>query len=295
MTVSVVVPTRGRPEHARECVASILDCDGEFTVTVVDQSDDKLTRDAISSLGDPRVTHLLTDTRGAANARNVGAAATDGELIAFTDDDCRVDRGWVSELQRAFTADSVGMVFGGVVSGPTDDPKALAAEFLPTAVTTYSSLPPVSEPWGISASVAIRRSAFERVAGFDTMLGPGAPINTGGEDSDMFIRVLAAGYQVRATDATKVTHLGFRSGDDAAALFRGYATALGAVFAKHIRLRTRPGREQLPKWLFHFSLEAAGNILKRRRPTGAAFVIGLVKGAAKGARLPVDRSTGKFA
>lgn len=294
--ISVVVPTRGRPDHAAECVASILACDdGYFTITVIDQSDDDQTGAALAELGDARVRRVATATRGAATARNVGVAETDGPIIAFTDDDCRVDTTWLRAFRDVLIDERVGMVFGGVEKGPTDDPTAQAAEFLPTGTETYESLPPVSRPWGISASLAIRRRVFDEVGGFDTRLGPGAPIDTGGEDSDLFIRVLAADRRVGTTDATTVIHLGFRSGDEAAALYRGYAFALGAVFAKHLRLWTRPGREQLPKWVAHFGLQTVANTIQGRRPTGAGFSLGLLKGAIAGLRIPVDPSTRRFA
>lgn len=293
--VSVVVPTRNRPDHAVACVASILACDDDhFTVTVVDQSDDTATAEALAAIGDDRVRHVPTDTRGAANARNVGVAETTGAVIAFTDDDCRVDRGWIGAFRSSLADPTVGMVFGAVVKGETDDPTAEAAEFHPGRNRVFTDLPPVSEPWGISASVAIRRSVFDEVGGFDAMLGPGAPINTGGEDSDLFIRVLAAGHTVAATADTEVVHLGFRSGDEASQLYRGYAYALGAVFTKHLRLRTTPGRDQLPRWVFHFARQAAGNVVRRRGTTGAGFALGLLKGSAAAIRLPIDGATKRF-
>ena len=42
--ISVTVPTRGRAEHVRDCISSILACIGPaFEVIVVDQSDDRTT------------------------------------------------------------------------------------------------------------------------------------------------------------------------------------------------------------------------------------------------------------
>jgi glycosyltransferase involved in cell wall biosynthesis len=295
-TVSVVVPTRNRPDQAAACVESILLCDdADFTISVVDQSDDTTTRDLIEAIDDPRVRHVPTDTTGASAARNVGMEATDGAVIAYTDDDCRVDPHWIRVFRDLFEDPSTAMVFGAVVKGDTTDPSASAAEFEPRGTVTYQSLPPVSEPWGISASVAIRRSVLEVLGGFDTRLGPGAPINTGGEDSDLLIRVVAAGHRVAATDTSTVTHLGFRTGDEASSLYRGYAFALGAVFMKHLRLGTRPGREQLHRWLIHFARETVVNTVRRRHPSGAGFMLGLVKGAVHAIRIPIDPRSGHFA
>jgi glycosyltransferase involved in cell wall biosynthesis len=293
--ISVVVPTRNRPDHLAECLASILRCaDEHFEVTVVDQSDDDRTRLAVAEVGDPRVRHIATDTRGAARARNLGIAESRGAIVAFTDDDCRVDEHWLGAFRSILHDASVGMVLGSVAKGESDDPAAEAAEFLPKGTFVYRSLPPVSEPWGISASMAARRGILDRLHGFDQRLGPGAPINMGGEDSDLLIRVLSTGHAVAATDRTVVTHLGFRSGDEATDLYRGYAYALGAVFMKHLRLRTRPGYGQLPRWLLHFTRQAVWNSMRRQRPTGAGFALGLVRGAVATARLPIDRTTRQF-
>lgn len=293
--VSVVIPTRNRPDEVIECVASVLTCNDEnFTVTVVDQSDDVRSSGDLEALGEGRVRHVPTTTRGAAAARNLGATRTSGEIIAYTDDDCRVDPHWISSLRAALGDPSVGMAFGRVTKGPPPAPDAFAAEFLSDAPSTLDVLPPVSEPWGISASVALRRSCFEETHGFDEELGPGSRFQTGGEDSGLFIRVLAAGYRVRMTTSTTITHLGFRSGADASALQRGYAFALGAVFMKDLRLRTKPGRDQLARWLLHLGRGAGIRIVRRRTPTGMGFMVGLLKGAWCAARTPIDRTTSMF-
>ena len=39
---------------------------------------------------------------GLSAARNAGAAAASGEILAFTDDDCEPDREWLVRLRRVF-------------------------------------------------------------------------------------------------------------------------------------------------------------------------------------------------
>lgn len=294
--VSVVVPTRNRPDQVAECVSAILRCaDEHFNVTVADQSDDNRTAAVVATLDDPRIVHLRVASRGAANARNAGAAHSTGEIVAFTDDDCRVDSGWITALRRMFDQSGVALVFGSVVTGPPPEPRAYAAEFAPGRTRVIGSLPSAGEPWGISASMAIRRDAFDRIHVFDPQLGPGARIDSGGEDSDLLIRVLAGGFRVGLTAETHVTHLGFRTGEQARDLYRGYGYALGAVFMKHLRLRTPDARSQLWKWLALFSAQTVRNGLRRRQPTGLGFSIGLLKGAMATVRTPIDASTGLFA
>jgi glycosyltransferase involved in cell wall biosynthesis len=87
--VSVVVPTRDRPELLRRAVTAILhqtypgpvEC-----VVVFDQSDPRLPWD---DPGPSRRLRLVRNQRtpGLAGARNTGAAHATGELLAFCDDD----------------------------------------------------------------------------------------------------------------------------------------------------------------------------------------------------------------
>jgi glycosyltransferase involved in cell wall biosynthesis len=88
-TVSVVVPTRDRPEQLRRAVAAILgqtypgpvEC-----VVVFDQSDPDLTWAPLPA-GRRLVLVANTRTPGLAGARNSGILAATGELVAFCDDD----------------------------------------------------------------------------------------------------------------------------------------------------------------------------------------------------------------
>ena len=102
-TISVVVPTRDRPELLRRAVTAILgqtypglvEC-----VVVFDQSDPDL------PWGDPGPTRRLVVVRndrtpGLAGARNAGAAHATGELLAFCDDD---DEWLPTKLERQVEA-----------------------------------------------------------------------------------------------------------------------------------------------------------------------------------------------
>lgn len=88
-TVSVVVPTRDRPELLRRAVDAVLaqEYPGPIEVIVVaDQSepDESLRRD-----GDDRRVRVIANARtpGLAGARNTGILAAEGDLVAFCDDD----------------------------------------------------------------------------------------------------------------------------------------------------------------------------------------------------------------
>ena len=81
--ISVIIPTRNRPEYLAEAVASVLsqrDC--AFEVIIVNDGDPLM-----SSFVDARVRVVQNPKQGAVNARNFGLAHTTGEIIAFLDDD----------------------------------------------------------------------------------------------------------------------------------------------------------------------------------------------------------------
>jgi glycosyltransferase involved in cell wall biosynthesis len=89
-TVDVIIPTNRRPALLRAALDSVLaqNYAGPLSVTVVFDREDP-DRDLVAS--GPIVVRVLANeqTPGLAGARNTGILATDGELVAFLDDDDR--------------------------------------------------------------------------------------------------------------------------------------------------------------------------------------------------------------
>src|SRR6478609_1826390 len=195
-SVSVVVPTRNRAKHALACVQTILANSGFDEVVVVDQSDGPETEQALSVLSDERIRYVHSDSRGVTRGRNIGIEVTQGEIVAFTDDDCRVARDWVSNIARVFAEDPQVAVVCGRVRIP-DDIQALgfAQSFEPLIREWQNAYPPFGSDWGITANLAVRRSELARIGTFDPMLGSGAPMRAG-EEPDFLFRALKSGLKV---------------------------------------------------------------------------------------------------
>lgn len=87
--VSVVIPTRNRPELVLRAVESVAaQSYGNLEIIVVIDGPDTATESALASFGDPRLRVLaLPESRGGSDARNAGIAASKGEWVAFLDDD----------------------------------------------------------------------------------------------------------------------------------------------------------------------------------------------------------------
>lgn len=287
--LSVVVPTRNRPDHVGPCVASILANPGSFELVLIDQSDTDATERAMRSyLCDPRFRMVRTTARGASNARNLGVSETSRPLIAFTDDDCRAAADWLEQVAKIFAADPAADIIYGRVTVPKHlQGKGFAADFEPHRREYHAEFPAVDVPWGIGANMSVRRSLFERIGGFDVLLGPGAPFNAG-EEFDLMIRALASGSKVVNAAEVQVEHLGVRDRDEASKLMRGYGVSVGATLAKHVRLRTPDSTGLALRWLIHFGFSGLRNALAGKRPTGLGLVAGMLKGMYLSSKRQID-------
>ena len=225
-SVTIVICTRNRTALLKTALASVLACDyPDFDVVVVDNaSDDASTVEYVESLSEPRVQVRVEPVPGLAVARNAGIRAAGGHVVAFTDDDVVVDRMWLRRIGEAFATDaSVGCVTGLVVSGELRTPAQDMFEKLAQKQAQWSSKltretyeiarPPAGNPlfpfqmglYGTGANLALRRAVLNKLGGFDDGLGIGSPAG-GGEDIDMFLRVITAGYRLVYEPAAFIWH-----------------------------------------------------------------------------------------
>lgn len=251
--VSVVLCTRDREELLRTALTSVIAALGPADeVVVVDNSPGTTaTRSVVADLADPRVRYVLEARPGLSVARNSGARAARGALIAFTDDDVVVDVDWVAGLSRGFSrAAQVGCVTGLVPSAELD---TVAQHFFDRKVQWSSTCVPrlfdldghrgagVLYPYsagifGTGANFAVSRAAFEALGGFDEALGAGA-LTRGGEDLDWFVRTLHHGFALAYEPGAIVWHRHRRDLDDLRDQLYGYGTGLTAYLFKHALTR----------------------------------------------------------
>lgn len=191
VAVSVVVPAR----NAAATISGQLDAlgrqrlDGAFEVIVVDDhSSDQTSHHAschATGIANLRVERLRIG-HGANAARNHGARVAHGELLVFVDADDEVAPGWLAALVAA--AASSDLVGGRVDHLRLNDPVAARwrpwnqADGLPVAVGHL--------PYVMSCNLAITRSAWEHLGGFDpTWIG-------GGTEIELAWRAQAAGMRL---------------------------------------------------------------------------------------------------
>ncbi|MDR3764695.1 MAG: glycosyltransferase [Acidobacteriota bacterium] len=219
-TVSVVVPTCGRPHDLAECLDAIERLDPRpLEVIVVDSAPrDTKTRELAAQRG---VRYVSEVRAGAARARNRGAQAARGDIVAFTDDDAVPEPGWLAALLPEFDDPRVALVTGFVAPPRAEEDTkdaALAELYELSGFTGLGSERIVLDrdtpdwfpranfrPFGIAPNLAIRRSALERWEGFDVRLGPGTPV-PGHEEQRAFHELIELGYRIVYQPAARVVH-----------------------------------------------------------------------------------------
>jgi glycosyltransferase involved in cell wall biosynthesis len=87
--VSVVIPTRNRPEIVQVAIRSVLNqTNRDLDLLVVVDGPDPMTVNALQTITDPRMRVIVNQENvGLAEARNVGVRHSDAEWVAFLDDD----------------------------------------------------------------------------------------------------------------------------------------------------------------------------------------------------------------
>ena len=234
--MTVAIGTRNRGDSIVRTVRSILASDPPpLELRIVDQSDDDGTANALASfLDDPRVRYRHSRAVGVAIARNLAVDEAEGEFVAITDDDCEVAPDWLGELAAAFALDArIAVVFGNVLPGPHDARAGFVPACVHDAPALARRLREKNRVDGAAASMAVRRSAWDAIGGFDEALGLGTRFQSG-EEIDLAIRALRMGFFVSQAPRACVTHHGFYPWARHGAVMDKYWYGTGAAFARNV-------------------------------------------------------------
>ncbi len=295
--LAVVICTRHRPPFVADTVRSALASRPSASrVIVVDQADAN-TADPLTEFdGLPRFVRIRHAAVGLSRGRNVGtaaAAAAGATIVAYTDDDCVVEPSWLSGFEAAFAGSAdVAAVFGTVHAAAYDRTTGMIPAYEVREATVLRGLANKPRAEGIGACMAVRVDAWQRLDGFDDWLGAGTSLASG-EDTDLIVRLLHAGFAVAETPAAEVIHHGFRDWQSTRSLVAGYMRGIGAVNAKMIRLAGISGLAPLAtlgrRWLAGRPVVDLNHLPPRwfrlRR---------FLEGATTGWKLPIDRRSGRF-
>ena len=292
--MSAVVCTRDRPDSLLRTVASLLASAGaDFELLVIDQSDGPESGEALASgFSDSRLRYLHSHARGKGAALNEGLRLACGDIVASTDDDCEVPPGWAAGMAQALEAQpTAAIVFCNVAAGPHDRTAGYIPAFEQRRSRLLCSIGASRGELGLGAGMAVRRAVVLALGGFDESFGPGARFGSG-DDWDIAHRLLLSGWHVYETAHLSIVHHGFRTFAEGSDHARRDWIAIGALCAKPLRAG-HVDAVVVPLW--YFSVLALWpplrDLLRLRRPSGLARIVGFSSGFLQGLRTQVDRKT----
>jgi GT2 family glycosyltransferase len=169
--ISVVIPTYNRPRQIERSLESFIHLDyprDRFEVIVVNDGGDEPVDGVISPFRDRFDIKLLEQANaGAANARNMGSRSAKGDLIAFTDDDCSPDPGWLKVL-ASYTAEKPDCIIGGrTINALPDNVFASTTQLLIDYLFDYHNADADRALFLIGNNIAVPAKLYHEVGGFN--------------------------------------------------------------------------------------------------------------------------------
>jgi glycosyltransferase involved in cell wall biosynthesis len=204
--LDVVVPTYNRSQLLKRTIASLLQApipEGvEVTILIVDNNSkddtEQMVRDIQSQAARP-VVYIKETNQGLSHARNAGIRGGSGDLIGIIDDDEEVHEQWFQVIMREFSDAEVQFIGGPYLPNWA----APAPKWLPPGYHGVIGASPARAraDFGehfpgmlLGGNAVIRRSVFDRVGLYPTNLGRSGKGLLSCEDSDLFNRLLGAGF-----------------------------------------------------------------------------------------------------
>jgi len=180
LSVTIVVPTYGRPDAIREVLLSLKAqtlSSGDFEVVVVDNSptgDARVIVEDTNKQGQGQVHYVHEPRTGLHHARHTGAREAKGEILVYVDDDVIVPEGWLEAMVRPYDDPQVACVGGKVLPQWEAEPPVWLSEFGPNGSENLSILDmgdqflELSWPQGVyGCNMSVRRSVLYEVGGFN--------------------------------------------------------------------------------------------------------------------------------
>jgi GT2 family glycosyltransferase len=292
-SVSVVVCTRDRLDTLETLLDALARLDpAPAEVVVVDNAPPE-GRDCRALAEAAGAVYVREDVPGLNNARAAGVAASDGELIAFTDDDCVPPPSWLGALDELFDDENIGAVTGPAFPLRLDTPSRVRFEQVSSFDRglrrrdfDWTVLSPAEATvTGAGANMTLRRSLLERLGDvFPPELDVGTPTRSGGDMYALF-KVLAAGRRVTYDPRVFTYHL--HRSDPAAlhAAIRGYGVGLSAVVTKLLSEEHEPEALKVWRWVARQYVQTVLlGVMGRAGPTDVRIAWDYVRGAIDGPR-----------
>lgn len=287
---TVAICTRDRTEDLARCLASLqaMPDDGQEILVIDNAPSSEETRELVRRF--PAIRYVREDRPGLDVARNRALREARGEIVAFTDDDASMDRLWLRTLLRNFEDPLVMCATGLTMALELQTGAQVSFQRCGGFVRGFHRMvfdAAVHDPmlgWqaGAGVSMALRRAVVERVGEFDEALDAGTPTHAGG-DSDMFRRILKAGFRIVYDPEALNWHRHRRSDAELKRQLVGYEIAGFAVFSRTLLFEgDLGGAAQAARWLGRELRGLVRAIMRRPGAPALDLLLSRIGGALMG-------------
>ncbi|MEW6302774.1 MAG: glycosyltransferase [Verrucomicrobiota bacterium] len=223
--VSVVVACYNGERTLKTCLDSLerLNYPSYEVILVDDGSTDSTPQ--IASLY-PKIRYLRHDNLGLSAARNTGIQAAQGEIVAFTDADCRADEDWLYYL----VGDLVNSRFTGIGGHnflPPEDSWIASAVMVSPGGPAHVMLTDRVAEHIPGCNMAFYKWALDEIGGFDPIF------RLAGDDVDVCWRLQQRGYKIGFSPAGFVWHYRRSTAQAYLKQQKGYGEAEALLVRKH--------------------------------------------------------------
>lgn len=198
--VSVIVPVYNDLTHIGTTIEALLHQtypSERYEIIVVDNGSTDATPDLLKKHSNSIVLLEEKATRGSYAARNRGIKKARGEILAFTDSDCRPFPNWLSAGVNTLRETKASVV-GGEVEFCFSE-RRTGAEYVDAVINMRNEKSIRERGVGKTANLFVVRSVFERIGLFPNHLASGG-------DVYYTAKTTAAGYRIRYSPEARVKH-----------------------------------------------------------------------------------------
>jgi glycosyltransferase involved in cell wall biosynthesis len=232
--LSLIICTRDRRRQLAPCLEAVrrISFERSWELILVDNgSTDDTAAVAQEFIGSTSIqaVYLFEPKPGKSTGLNTALKFAQGQILAFTDDDCYPAPDFLSRVWSAFDDPSVGYIGGRIIMhDPADHPIKIIESM------TRFTFPAGSFVWSgcvKGANMAFRRRVLLDIGGFDPLFGPGA-LFPSAEEADAAGRASAMGWRGEYHPEVAVRHHYGPKAADATVLWKEYAIGRGAYHMK---------------------------------------------------------------
>lgn len=186
--------------------------DGGWKLVVIDNGSTDATLQILAASQRSLPMTVLSELKPGKNAAlNTGLGSSEGDLIVFTDDDVIPSPGWLRTLRTQANAHPNYDILGGPIlpAWEAQPPSWILSHIPPGPVFGLLDQPegPVNQRAIFGGNMAIRTRLFQEGHRFSETIGPKGANYVMGSETELLVRLSAAGHQAWFCRDARVSHI----------------------------------------------------------------------------------------